>query len=1052
MNSNEVRRSLESGGRLVLFLILTLLNAIAAEEPGRVDPGFNAFTSATPQFLPAYYSLYVAAIAEQPDGKVVFGGNFVITAGSGSYRQSYIVRAFPNGNIDVNFRVTVDGPVSEIAVHGDGSMIIAGNFSTVNSQPRSGIARIYDNGGLDTWFDPSSVPLYKVENVYRCPDGTTVAKAWLTNVLGGIIKRVVRFNHLGTLDPAFDVTVEHSYYSYPGSTYQYENSWRLVAATPRSWGNLPGADERLYVVGGFTSVNGISKTNIARLLPDGTVDSSFTPGVIPPSDPALTHLTVQPDGHAIVAYGSNTIRLNLDGSVDETFNSGLGYFPATGSLYAQPDGRILVQGAAPAGIPRSNLWRLSADGTFDWSFHAGTGVTNTSENWMRDYRVVTPLTDRKIMVGGGFNGIDGSWRAIIARLYGADLQPVLPRILKHPVSLALRETHSMTLSSDVVSFERPSIEWRKDDIPLPGRTNLSFNVESVSLADAGEYTVVFSNSVGTATSTVARVTVDPPATGPGSLDLQYSGGTRAEDYVYNIVVDREDRALISVRDSNWADTRPLRRLTYDGLSDPSFRLGRIVSGDGEYVYTTLLTPNEEIQIGGFFRSIDGIERRNIARLKPDGELDTDFAPSPGASHMVFGSALDPDGKTVIGGSFDKVNGIPRGGLARINRDGSLDLTFNSANTFSNRSLGSVQRLPTEKYLLGATTRLNADGTVDDLFYVGPIAGGIYDSLVLPNGDILIAGSFTNVSSLPRNLIARLRALDGLVDVSFSAPPLYCLPEDGIYGIARQPDGKIVIAGRFSIGTNTLVTNSVARLNANGTLDTNFTPVVVGGFRQWSSYYKSYAGKLAIQSDGGILVGGDFTLINGYARTNLARLNGDRVVNASTPTAQTGTATNITFLTASLTGNANPQDAATRVYFEYGATTSYGSVTAFAKLPAGTNELAVTLNASNLLSDTTYHYRAVATNRMGVAFGEDREFTTTSRPAEPQISGHTLLGNGGLEFTFTGDSGRSYTVMMSTNLIDWTVADTATETGPGSFKFTDGQASSPVSKFYRLRTP
>ena len=223
MSSNEARRNLKSAAALIA-LFLTLLNAVAAEEPGRVDPSFNAFTGSTPQSVPP--GLYVTAIAEQPDGKILFCGPFVITASS--FSQRYFVRMFPNGDIDVNFRVTIDGPVSEIAVHGDGSIIIAGPFSTVNGLPRRGIARLHDTGVVDVWFNPNSIPLSRVENVFRCANGTTVAKAWLTNALGGIDKRVVRFDRLGALDPEFDVTVGQSFYSYPGSTYQY-------AKTPGDW-------------------------------------------------------------------------------------------------------------------------------------------------------------------------------------------------------------------------------------------------------------------------------------------------------------------------------------------------------------------------------------------------------------------------------------------------------------------------------------------------------------------------------------------------------------------------------------------------------------------------------------------------------------------------------------------------------------------------------------------------------------------------------------------------------------------------------------------------
>lgn len=1046
MNPSEARKPRVYLAVMSFVLSLALLQATAAEEPGRVDFGFDAFTSSTPPSVPS--GLYVQTIAEQPDGKILFSGPFVITASS--FSQRYLVRAFANGDIDVNFRVTVNGPVSEIAVHGDGSIIIAGFFSTVNGQPRNQIARLNESGALDVAFNANSVPLDRVENVYRCADGTTVAKAWLTNPLGGIVKRVVRFNHAGTLDPALDVTVEPSYYTYSWSTERYENLWRLVAATPRSWGNPPGADERFYIVGGFTSVNGVARTNIARLLPDGTVDESFAPGGVSFPDSLYSQstadLAAQPDGRVIVWNGTNIVRLGTNGSVDSTFNAGNGFFTGGGPLNIQPGGKILVRAAAPAGIPRSRFWRLNSDGTFDWSFHGGTGLTNTAADYIRDYTVVTPLTDGKIMVGGGFNGIDGSWRAIIARLFGGELTPDLPRILAHPQSLVLRESQPMNLSSDAISFERPSIEWLKDGLTMPGRTNLSFSIESVSPSDAGDYVVVFSSSVGAVTSAVAHVTVDPPATGPGSLDLQYYSHATVGGYLYSITTDRDDRALVS----SSSDT-PLRRLNYDGFTDTSFNLGTIEGPDGAHsIYSISLTPRDEIYIGGYFDSIDGTDRSGIARLKPDGDLDTSFAANAGNS--VLDSEYDPDGKLAIAGSFWGVNGIPRKSLARLNADGSLDLNFNTANVFSNYPYArQIIRLPTGKYLLDATNRLNPDGNLDDLFHVGSVAGSIRTSIGLLNGDILIAGSFTNVSSLPRNLIARLRSLDGLVDASFSAPPLYCAPDDGIFDMAVQPDGKILIAGRFNIGTNNSVAYGVARLNANGTLDTSFSPVVVGG-TSWYSYYRPFASKLAIQSDGGILVGGDFTLVNGYPRTNLARLNGDRVIAASAPAAQTGAATNITFLSATLSGLANPHDAATRVYCEYGTTTSYGSITTFTKLPAGANDIAATFNVSNLLADTVYHYRLVATNRAGAAFGEDREFTTSRRPNEPLISGHARLGNGGIEFTFTGDSGRSYTVMVSTNLIDWSEAGTATEISAGTFNFTEAQIVNPMTKFYRLRTP
>ena len=96
----------------------------------------------------------------------------------------------------------------------------------------------------------------------------------------------------------------------------------------------------------------------------------------------------------------------------------------------------------------------------------------------------------------------------------------------------------------------------------------------------------------------------------------------------------------------------------------------------------------------------------------------------------------------------------------------------------------------------------------------------------------------------RNYIARLNA-DGTLDTGFNPNA------DGyVYSIALQADGKILIGGCFTtIGGVTR--NRIARLNADGTLDTGFNPNANG-----------HVYSIALQADGKILVGGDFTTIGG----------------------------------------------------------------------------------------------------------------------------------------------------------------------------------------------
>lgn len=132
----------------------------------------------------------------------------------------------------------------------------------------------------------------------------------------------------------------------------------------------------------------------------------------------------------------------------------------------------------------------------------------------------------------------------------------------------------------------------------------------------------------------------------------------------------------------------------------------------------------------------------------------------------------------------------------------------------------------------------------------------------PNGDVLIAGSFTAVGGQPRNHYARLNP-DGSVDTSFHNS----LAAGAVHAIAVQPDGKALIGGKGSQGNGGLL-----RLNADGSVDTSFVDVATGGTPAIHS--------IALQADGRILIGGEFIAMGGQPRANLARLNADGTLDAS----------------------------------------------------------------------------------------------------------------------------------------------------------------------------
>jgi uncharacterized delta-60 repeat protein len=108
------------------------------------------------------------------------------------------------------------------------------------------------------------------------------------------------------------------------------------------------------------------------------------------------------------------------------------------------------------------------------------------------------------------------------------------------------------------------------------------------------------------------------------------------------------------------------------------------------------------------------------------------------------------------------------------------------------------------------------GSVDGTFIPPAPNGWVHDIAVQPDGKILVAGEFTVIGGVSRSRIARLFA-DGTVDPSFD-PGVG--PNNLIHSFAVQPNGQIVIVGEFS-SVSGAARNRYARLNTNGTHDATF---------------------------------------------------------------------------------------------------------------------------------------------------------------------------------------------------------------------------------------
>ena len=116
--------------------------------------------------------------------------------------------------------------------------------------------------------------------------------------------------------------------------------------------------------------------------------------------------------------------------------------------------------------------------------------------------------------------------------------------------------------------------------------------------------------------------------------------------------------------------------------------------------------------------------------------------------------------------------------------------------------------------------------------------------------------------------------------------------------------------------------------------------------------------------------------------------------AVNPVSVTGSAESITTGSAALTGTVNPGGEATTYHFEYGTTDAYGLVTPDQNLVAGSDPVDVRATISGLTSNTTYHYRVVATNASGSHAGADRTLRTATPAAAPSVSSRAATGVGG----------------------------------------------------------
>jgi uncharacterized delta-60 repeat protein len=216
----------------------------------------------------------------------------------------------------------------------------------------------------------------------------------------------------------------------------------------------------------------------------------------------------------------------------------------------------------------------------------------------------------------------------------------------------------------------------------PPTMNLGGFIQSLALQPDGKILILghFPSVNAVPRDGIARLNQD------GSLDESFDPPFLGEPLLHTVAFDPHGRLLIGgslFRSRNGLTGNSVARLNPNGSLDDSFKDPR-VAGYFPTATSVVVQEDGKILIGGTFTSVGGRSRRGIARLNPDGSPDASFNPGSGVSGPSGSEpawefihfALQPAGKILVaGGRFDTFNGVPRRNIVRLNPDGSVDMTF-----------------------------------------------------------------------------------------------------------------------------------------------------------------------------------------------------------------------------------------------------------------------------------------------------------------------------------------------------------------------------------------
>jgi uncharacterized delta-60 repeat protein len=364
-----------------------------------------------------------------------------------------------------------------------------------------------------------------------------------------------------------------------------------------------------------------------------------------------------------------------------------------------------------------------------------------------------------------------------------------------------------------------------------------------------------------------------PTPTPGRIDASFVPAPGTNDAL-NAVIPQPDGKVIVVgrfTQANNVGRNRIARFNFNGSLDTSFDPG---TGADAEITAAVLQPDGRIVVAGLFTSFNGFMHKGVCRLNANGSVDQTFGLGAGIDNAALALALQSDGRILVGGQFFGVDQTPRHNLARLNTNGSVDLTFDPVNGPSG-DVNAIVIQPDGAIIIGGTfigyngfarggiARVLANGALDPSFDSGVGTGGNVFALALQhNGQIVLGGRFVQYAGINRTFIARVFS-NGTLDLGFNP-----VPDDWVQSLAVEPDDRILVGGFFT-AINGVGRSRIARLNTTGSVDTTFDPGLgcLGSLTNDATQVRS----IALQLFGRVLAGGVFTSYDNSLRFNIVRI-------------------------------------------------------------------------------------------------------------------------------------------------------------------------------------